>query len=124
MALSGDARVCYRARLLDQRAYRAARGWRAEPARLAAARALIEAIPVGGPPFAVFRRSHSLAWCLWRQGDPAALASARAAVTAAGDGGYLRFRRMGLELLARIAEGEEAARARARAAAIGAALDG
>ncbi len=122
--LSPHARACYRARLQDQRGWRAARGWRGDPSRLATSLALIEAIPLEGPPFAAFRRAHSRAWCLWRMGRrDDALVAARAAVTAAGDGGFLRFRRMGLTLLAAIAGGDESSRdegasARRRAAAI------
>lgn len=106
-ALSEDERACYTARLLDQRAYRAAR---APGGGIDAAAALYARIPAGGPPFAAFRRAHGLAWCAYRrkQAD-AALALAREAEMHAGDGGLLRMRWMALTMQAHIlAPGPEA----------------
>lgn len=96
-----DERADYQARLLDQRAYQLARGWREDPQRLTLALAVYDQIPIGpeAPPFAAFRREHGRAWCLWRRGDEeAALDASRSAARHAGDGGLLRFRGMALAL--------------------------
>lgn len=114
----GDGAACYVARLHDQRAYRAARGWRDDPARLVAACGLYAAIPEVGPPFARFRRAHGLAWCTWRLGDAAGAAvTAAEAARHAGDGGFVRFRAYAVGLHADIVEsvGGDAAPLRARA---------
>lgn len=116
--LSEDDRLCYTARLLDQRAYRASRGWRDAPHRLREALALYESIPdVQQPSFVAFRRALGLAWCRWRLGDAVEAARlARLANEHAGDGGLVRFRVMALQLLGNIEGGtEEGAQARARA---------
>ncbi|MBX2799837.1 MAG: hypothetical protein KTR31_19315 [Myxococcales bacterium] len=95
-----DEQLCYLARLQDQRAYRAARR-RSEG--LARAVELMEGLPDEGPPFVVFRRNHTLAWCVWKTGDvKEADWLAQRAATAAGDGGLLRFRCMALMLLGHI----------------------
>lgn len=111
-----DDRACYRARILDQRAYRAARSGADWRAGMEASRALYASIPADGPPFAAFRRAHGLAWCGWRLGQPDAIVQARLAVEAAGDGGLLRFRCMALSLLGRVG-GQDDAFARALAIA-------
>ncbi len=103
-------RACYHARLMDQRAYRASRGWREDPRRLTEALAHYESIDDGheAPPFVVFRRALGRAWCHWRMGDDP-LAGELCAVAAryAGDGGLVRCRVMALNLHARI-EGDTA----------------
>ena len=97
-------RLCYRARLQDQRAYRVSRDWRSKPDALQTALKLYEAIPeVKSPPFAAFRRALGRAWCLWRLGEQElARQLAQEACDHAGDGGLVRFRVMALNLLARI----------------------
>lgn len=125
-ALSDGDRLCYLARLLDQRAYRASRGWRADTTQLRDALALYERIPeVPAPPFVAFRRALGRAWCLWRLGEEEeARAEARAACDHAGDGGLVRFRVMGLNLLAQVSgDTPEARDARARAENLTLALD-
>ena len=104
-SLEGDARVCYHARWIDQRAYLISRGWRQVSTRLEAARALYESISTEeAHPFAAFRREHGRAWCLWRLGDlTGAREAAELASRHAGDGGYLRLRTMSLGQQAHIA---------------------
>jgi hypothetical protein len=98
VALSPAEAACYFARLQDQRAFLAVRGWKQAPERLDEALALYATIP-DGPPFARFRRAHGRAWCLWRQGDQAgALRESRLAVQHAGDGGFVRMRILALTL--------------------------
>jgi hypothetical protein len=115
-----EDRACYVARACDQRAYIVAQGWRDEPQRLQRALALYDLLAdsPAAPPFARFRRAHGRAWCLWRlQALDEAAEAARLGIQHAGDGGFVRFRSMGLGLLANIlgseGEGAEAA-ARAR----------
>ena len=113
--LEDDERQCYLARLLDQRAYGVIR----DRGDLEAARAHYERIPAVGPPFVRFRRAHGLAYCAWKRGDDAtALAQARAACTHAGDGGFVGFRAMALELLGHILLPADATAVQARAAEI------
>lgn len=114
-----DDRLCYLARVADQRAYRAAReGPRAS--RITRSEALYAEIPEVGPPFVRFRRAHGLAWCAWRQGAHAdARHHVAQAEEAAGDGGLLRFRVMALLLAAHIGDPRAAGRALAIAEALG-----
>ena len=120
----GD-RACLRARWIDQRAYELnqRRGERGPDA--VAAEALYRSLPAeGAPSFALCRRANGLAYARWKQGDAeVAAAFAREACRHAGDGGHLRLRAMALSMLARIAGGEEGARAKARALAIAVSLD-
>lgn len=119
-AMDADDRACYRARCVDHH------GWHANVVRKdhAAARALYEALPEHGPPFARVRRDNGLGWSLLRLGDrEGARACAVRAVEAAGDGGSLRLRVMALGLLAATLQGEAAEAARRRAAAIAERLD-
>lgn len=102
--LSEEDGLCYQARLLDQRAFRASRGWRSDAARLEEAIELYRLIPdVPTPPFVAFRRALGEAWCLWRMGQAGrARDLAVQACEHAGDGGLVRLRVMGLNLLANI----------------------
>ena len=96
-------RLCYEARIFDQRAYHAARNSSGRVVRPEAARAWYARIDSNGPPFVRFRRTHGLAWCAHRLGNKAeAVRMAEDAVSAAGDGGLLRFRCMALTLLGQI----------------------
>lgn len=108
----GDV-ACFRARLVDQRAYQHNRA-----GAHAAARALYATLPDDDVhPFASYRRDAGRAFAELRAGDrDAALALAHRACRHAGDGGYIRLRAMGLILAWRIA-GDADALARARAIA-------
>lgn len=121
-AIEADDRDCYLARILDQRAYRRARG---ADANVVAAQELYERIPPGSAlPFVRFRRDVGLAYCAWKLGDaPRAAVLARAASEHAGDGGFVRFRVMALNLLARIVAEPERAVLEARAVAMARALE-
>ncbi|MCG8416400.1 MAG: hypothetical protein MJE77_00490 [Proteobacteria bacterium] len=67
-------------------------------------------------PFAQFRRAHGMAYCQWKLGNPAAaLEHARNACDRAGDGGFIRFRCMALDLIAHFVPAEQAIPLRARA---------
>ncbi len=123
--LGREDAACVHARLLDQRAFLAVRGWRDAPGCLDDALALYDRIPTDGPPFARFRRAHGRAWCLWRQGDrSAALSESRLAARHAGDGGLVRMRVLALTLQGHILRPEPAGaavwiRARQMAEALG-----
>lgn len=125
-SLSARDRACIRARHLDQRAYRCARGWRDDPTRLQDAADLYTQIPSeDDDAFVIFRHHHGLSWCRWRQQrDSVALRHADAAAEVAGDGGFLHLRAMALRLWARIlGASPEADALLRRAARIGASLD-
>jgi hypothetical protein len=113
-------RACLHARWIDQRAYALNRA-----GDYAAAEALYRTIPTdAAPPFSLCRRANGLAYARWKQGSTdEAIALSHEAARHAGDGGHVRLRAMALGMLARIASGEEAAQARARAIAIGRRLD-
>jgi hypothetical protein len=118
---TAEEAACFRARAYDQLAYLALR---AETPDLETARKLYEGIDEVGPPFALCKRSNGLGYVAWRAGDrESAAAHARVAVTTAGDAGLLRQRAIALSLLARVAEGEEAERAAARARDLAAAIE-
>ncbi|MCA9693955.1 MAG: hypothetical protein KC636_30495, partial [Myxococcales bacterium] len=104
-ALSREDRLCYRARLLVQRAYHRTKPLRGESADLLGAVALFEQIETDDElPFVCFRRAAGLAYCHWQLGDvDRGVALARAAARHAGDGGLVRFRVMALNLLSRMA---------------------
>ncbi|MFO0555574.1 MAG: hypothetical protein U0271_44765 [Polyangiaceae bacterium] len=113
-------RACLDARSRDQRAYLLVRGSADERAR---ARELLFAIPESGPVFARLKRCLGLAYCHKLEGElDAARELARAALTAAGDGGFVRHRAIALGLLARLTTGEESASFSARAASLAAEL--
>jgi hypothetical protein len=114
-----DDRACLRARLLGQRAYHLTSPAPGATADLAGARRCFEEITDGLElPFVAFRRDNGLAYCAWKQGDTAgALVLARRAADHAGDGGFVRFRVLALNLIARMtADPAEAAAVRERAA--------
>lgn len=123
-ALGAD-RAAFTARLHDQLAHRILHpGGRAlSRADLDRAAALYEAIDPTGPPFVRTKRALGLAYVAWKRGETDdSVRGARAAVTHAGDGGLLRQRAIALGLLGHVAEGAQREDARARAAAIAAAL--
>jgi hypothetical protein len=113
---TGD-RLSYRARLLGQRAYHLTKPGAGEREDLPGALALFEQIEADeGLPFVCFRRYAGLAYCTWKLGD--ALEGARLARLAAdhaGDGGFVRFRIMALNLLSRMLPAEESRQINARA---------
>ena len=109
-----DDAACFRARLVDQRAYQLNKA-----GDHAGALALFAALPdVDVHPFASYRRDAGRAYGLHRAGRrDDAIALAQRAIDHAGDGGYTRLRAMGLILLARITgDSEPLARARSIAA--------
>lgn len=118
-ALEDADAACYRARLSDAEAYRAARAETVDRAR-----AIYEAIDAGtGIPFVDFRRDLGLAWCAWKLGAPErGVALAQRAADHAADGGFVRLRAMAFNLASRIADGELAEAYRARAARLSARL--
>ncbi|MEZ4362693.1 MAG: hypothetical protein R3B48_21050 [Kofleriaceae bacterium] len=115
--LSLDDRRCYEARLLGQRAYHLTRPLPGAAEDLRGALALFERIedePV--LPFVAFRKCNGLAYCHWKLGDvDAGQRWARLAEAHAGDGGFVRFRIMALNLLSRMVPADEGAPLRARA---------
>ena len=119
-----DEGLCYRARLYGQRAFILTRT-RDDEARFAAARALFETLPAdSGIPFVDYRRTAGIAYATWRLGDTQrAITLAQQALDHAGDGGYVRFRVMALNMLARMIGGAEAEHLRARAARLAASIE-
>jgi len=117
-ALDETERACYRARLIDQRAHALLHPVRGKSLGFEAALAIYESIADGtGIPFVDFRRAHGRAYCLKQLGrSEEAKIAARSACDHAGDGGYVRFRIMGLELLARLVPSDEATHIRKRTA--------
>jgi hypothetical protein len=114
-----DDRACLQARLLGQRAYHLTSPPPGATADVAGAQRLFEQITDGLElPFVAFRRDNGLAYCAWKQGDTAAgLALARRAADHAGDGGFVRFRVLALNLIARMTpDADEARTVRDRAA--------
>lgn len=102
---------CYVARAVQQRAYHLTKPEPGKPAQVAAALALFEGIADDGTlPFVSFRKCAGLAYCTWRLGDAVAGAAlARRAMDHAGDGGFVRFRIMAMNLLSRMLPADEAA---------------
>lgn len=99
---------CYRARLQDQRAR-----IESDPAR---ARDHYTAIPDVDVAYVRFHRNVGLGYCAWKLGDtPEAIRLANIAIDAAGDGGLVRMRVTGLNLLARLLAPDEAHAVNARA---------
>ncbi|HEY6726471.1 MAG TPA: hypothetical protein VI197_20695 [Polyangiaceae bacterium] len=115
--LSTDARACYHARLIGQRAYHLTRALPGSEPDVSGALELFQQIH-DEPfiPFVAFRKSNGVAYCRWRLGDTAAgIAEARRALQHAGDGGLVRFRIMALNLLARMLPEAESSAVRQRA---------
>lgn len=115
----GDAdHPCYVARLVGQRAFSLTRVQTPTPEAYARARDLFRSIPDdSGIPFVDYRRTAGLAYCTWRLGDiDEGVRLARLAAEHAGDGGFVRFRVMAFNMLARMLGGAEAEALRARAA--------
>lgn len=121
-AARGSDAVCYRARWVGQRAFAFTR---AGPDRWAEARQWFIDLPEdSGIPFVDYRRCAGIAYHTWRLGDVAeARAMALQAAEHAGDGGFVRFRVMAFNLLARMSAGEEAHAWRRRAARLAASIE-
>ncbi|MFN3198331.1 MAG: hypothetical protein ACE366_07940 [Bradymonadia bacterium] len=107
--LTATDRLCYRARLNGQRAYHLTRPLPGDTADYAGAIELFEAIEEDPMvPFACFRRNSGLAWCTWKLGDAAEGARlAQIAAEYAGDGGFIRFRIMALNMLSQMVTPKE-----------------
>lgn len=120
----GDDALCYRTRLHGQRAFVLTRV-RGDDARFEDARHLFEVLPGdSGIPFVDYRRTAGIAYATWRLGNTHdAIALARRALEHAGDGGYVRFRVMALNMLARMVGGDEATGLRARAGRLAASIE-
>jgi hypothetical protein len=114
-----EDRACLRARLAAQRAYHLTKPMPGGAADVAGAEALFRAIEdAPALPFVAFRKDNGLAYCAWKLGDrERGLALARRAADHAGDGGFVRFRILALNLIGRMLdEGAERDAVRARAA--------
>jgi len=113
-----EDRLCYRARLLGQRAYHLTKPLPGQPPALEEARALFESLEEDPTvPFACFRRSNGLAYCTWKLGDSQEGARlARLAAEYAGDGGFVRFRVMALNMLSQMVAPDEGRSINERAA--------
>ena len=111
-------RLCYQARLLGQRAYHLTKPLPGDAEDLHGALALFQQIEEDlSLPFVCFRRYAGLAYCTWKLGDAAEGARlARLALDHAGDGGFIRFRVLALNMLSRMVSADEAAELSARAA--------
>ncbi len=116
-SMSREERLCYRARLLGQRAYHLTKPAPGEREQPAAALELFEAIEAPPDlPFVCYRKAAGLAWCRWRLGETeAAITLARSAAEWAADGGLVRFRVMALIMLGRMTSGAQAVEAWERA---------
>jgi hypothetical protein len=116
-SLTTTDRLCYRARVIGQRAYHLTKPGPGEREDLRGALALFEQIEEDQAlPFVCFRRHAGLAYCMWKLGDPQAGARlARIAADYAGDGGLVRFRIMSLNLLSRMVGAEESRQINQRA---------
>jgi hypothetical protein len=116
-SLGLEDRRCYHARLVGQRAYHLTRPHAGSAEDLGGALALFESIE-DDPfvPFVAFRKCNGLAYCHWKLGDPdQGAAYARLAEQHAGDGGFVRFRIMALNLLARMLPDDQSEAVRRRA---------
>jgi hypothetical protein len=116
-AINPSDRLCYRARLIGQRAYHLTKPGPGEKEDLERALELFERIDEDASlPFVCFRRTAGLAYCTWKLGDAEEGARlARLAAEHAGDGGFVRFRIMALNLLSRMVAADEAEPIHARA---------
>ncbi|MGE0550618.1 MAG: hypothetical protein AB7O24_08605 [Kofleriaceae bacterium] len=123
-ALPNNFAASYRARLHHQRASLLTTPPDGGAPNIDGARALYEAIPESQVPFVRFRKLVGLAYCAWKSGRlDEAIALATEAGEAAGDGGLVRMRVMALNMLSRLVTGERAAKVRARARGMAAALE-
>lgn len=123
--LAVEDRRSYHARLVGQRAYHLTRPASGEAEDLRGALALFESIP-DEPflPFVAFRKCNGLAYCHWKLGDATAGQYwARLAEQHAGDGGFVRFRVMALNLLGRMLPDAERVPVQARAERLAALLE-
>lgn len=118
-------RLCYRARLLGQRAFLLTRPPPGRAPDLLGARELFLAIEEDpAVPFASFRRANGLAYCAWQLGDPSEGARlARLAAEHAADAGLVRFRVMALSMLSRMLPPDEAGPVIARTERLARALE-
>jgi hypothetical protein len=109
-ALPRDDRLCYAARVIGQRAYHLTKPLDGETEDLEGAMALFRSIEEDPAlPFVCFRRAAGLAYCTWKLGDAEEGARlARLAAEHAGDGGFVRFRIMALNLLVRMVPPDQA----------------
>jgi hypothetical protein len=115
--LAPETQACYLARLIGQRAYHLTRPVPGTMPDVRAALSLFEQLP-DAPfiPFVAFRKCNGLAYCHWQLGDAAlGVHFARLAEQHAGDGGFVRFRIMALNLLARMLPDPEGSIVRVRA---------
>ncbi len=115
--LSTEERRCYHARLVGQRAFHLTRPTPGQPEDLRGALTLFESI-ADEPflPFVAFRKCNGLAYCQWKLGSPELGQHwARLAEQHAGDGGFVRFRIMALNLLSRMLGETDGGPVRARA---------
>lgn len=121
----GDDQECYRARVLDQRAYHLNKAEGGAEPDWEGARSLYVAIDEAClHPFVAFRRCAGLAYCTWKLGDvEEGKRLSRLAAQHAGDGGYVRFRVMALNMLARMLPQEEGETLRDRAARLAQRMD-
>jgi hypothetical protein len=122
--LSSEDSACYRARVIDARAYQQLHPIEGPPA-LDAALALYESIAEDtGVAFVDFRRALGRAYCFYKLGDRArGAALALEAADHAADGGFVRLRVIALNLASRASDGDAATRLRARAARLSAYLE-
>jgi MalT-like TPR region len=116
-SITRDDKLCYRARLLGQRAYHLTKPPPGMDEDLRGALALFQQIEEDPAlPFVSFRRCAGLAYCTWKLGDPeGGMRLARLAADHAGDGGFVRFRIMALNLLSGMLPRDEAREINARA---------
>lgn len=117
-AAQDDETLCYRARWVGQRAFQHTRG--NAQGRFEDAYAWFAALPEdAGVPFVSYRRNAGMAYQSWKLGrTDEAVALALRAADHAGDGGFVRFRVMAYNLLARMHQGSDATHWRARARAL------
>lgn len=109
------------ARVADRRARMFTRGAHVD---VEAAQAAYASIGESTQPFVASRRAAGLAYCAWKLGDrEAAIALAHQAIEHAGDGGLLRLRVQGLNMLSRVLDGDAARAVNERAARIAAQLE-
>ncbi len=108
--------LCYRVRVNAQRAFVITHRDRGPEAYRRAQELFHAVADDSGIPFVDYRRTAGLAHCAWKLGDAvAARKLAFKAAEHAGDGGFVRFRAMAYNMLARMHEGVDAVAYRDRA---------